>query len=214
MEGSNPRRGSGVYYWRKPYFRTLKDVAAEAGAFPEWAEYAAFCTKYELGLRKQAFAALDRFVSVLERAPFAERRRFVSWLLPRADGREGQHMLISHPLHLRVVEPTLLGWTLVEPECSEPHRWLGGYEHLKRAIELEPADEIARRKLIVSILSRVGFSIHELPNGYLGKAREDLAALREAEALLEGLSSEEDRRELAVDIMEEKSLVEEYLRKK
>jgi hypothetical protein len=47
-------------------------------------------------------------------------------------------MLVPHPLHVRVVEPTLLEWTEVEPGCSEPHRCLGGYEHLKRAIELAP----------------------------------------------------------------------------
>jgi hypothetical protein len=76
-------------------------------------------------------------------------------------------VLVPHPLHVRVVEPTLLEWTEVEPGCSEPHRWLGGYEHLKRAIELAPDDELARRKLVVLILGRVGFASYELPVGYL-----------------------------------------------
>jgi hypothetical protein len=86
----------------------------------------------------------------------------------------------SASLHVRVVEPTLLEWTEVEPGCSEPHRWLGGYEHLKRAIELAPDDELARRKLVVLILGRVGFASYELPVGYLGAAHEDLVALSEA----------------------------------
>ena len=201
-----------MHFWRKDYFQTLKDVAAEAGTSPDWADYAAFCLEYERGLRAQAFAILERFIHSLEHAPFAERRRFVSWLMNRADGRQGRTMLVPHPLHLRVVEPTLLEWTEVEPRCSEPHRWLGGYEHLKRGIELQPDDQLARRKLIVSILGGVGFATHELPVGYIGVPDEGLASLSEAEALLEGLSDEGDRRDFAAQVAEKRAQIHEYLR--
>jgi hypothetical protein len=201
-----------MHYWRKGYFESLRDVANAARTVPEWADYAVFCEEYERGLRREAFAILERFIFSLERAPFITRRLFVGWLLRQADRREGRHMLVPHPLNVRVVEPTLLEWTLVEPECSEPHLWIGGYEHLRRAIELAPDDELAKKKLIVLILGRVGFATHELPVGYLGVADEDLAALREAEMLLEGLSSNDDRAQLAADIAEERRLIQEYLR--
>jgi hypothetical protein len=64
-------------------------------------------------------------------------------------------MLIPHPLQIRLVEPTLVEWTVVEPNCSEPHLWLGGYDHVKR--ELEPDNQLARRKLIILIWGRVDF---------------------------------------------------------
>ncbi len=95
------------HFWRDDYFQALRDVATEASASPEWADYAAFCTEYERGLRPQAFAILDRFIESLERTSFAERRRFVSWLLNRADGHGGRHMLVPHPLQQRIVELTL-----------------------------------------------------------------------------------------------------------
>lgn len=201
-----------MHFWRKHYFQTLKDVAAEASKSAEWADYAVFCLEYERGLRRTAFATLERFMASLEHAPFPERRRFVSWLMQTVDGREGQHMLVPHPLRLRVIEPTLLEWTEVEPGCSEPYRWLGGYEHLKRAVELQPEDELARRKLIASILGRVGFVTHELPVGYIGTPHDDLAALREAEALLQELSGDEERRQFAAQIAEERALIGKYLR--
>jgi len=200
-----------MYFWRDKYFKSLKDVAAEARGIPEWSDYAAFCDEYERGLRGEAFTILERFICSLERAPFTDRRRFVSWLLRQADGREGRHMLGPHPLRVRIIEPTLLEWIVVEPECSEPHLWLGGYEHLKHAIELAPDDELAKRKLIILILRRVGLASHELPVWYLGNANEDLAVLREAEVLLQGLPSEDDRRQLAAKIGEKRKLIQEYL---
>jgi hypothetical protein len=48
----------------------------------------------------------------------------------------------------------------------------------------------------------VGFHSHELPKGYVGIAEDDLAALLEAEGLLQGLSSQDDRRELYAEIKE------------
>ena len=200
-----------MYFWAENDFKTLKDVAAEARTVPEWADYAAFCEEYERGLRGKAYTILERFMSHLERAPFPERRRFVSWLSGRSDRREGRQRLIPHPLQVRVVEPTLIEWTIVEPHCSEPHLWLGGYDHVKRAFELEPDSQLARRKLIILVWSRVDFEAYGL--GYLGNIDRDLATLSEVEELLAGLSNEEDRLSLAADLAEDRRLIKEHLRK-
>jgi hypothetical protein len=201
-----------MHYWAKEYFETLKVVAKAARTVPEWADYATFCEEYERGLRRDALVVLDRFISSMERAPFAARRRFVGWLTQQADGRDGRHRLIPQPLQVRIVEPTLLEWTLVDPQCYEPHLWLGGFDHLRQAHELAPGNELVSKKLVIAILSRVGFSTHELPAGYLGIPTQDLADLAEAEGLLQGLSSSEDRVQLLAEIAEERNLIREYLR--
>ena len=121
-------------------------------------------------------------------------------------------MLIPHPLHIRIVEPTLLEWTIVEPENSEPHRWLGGYEHLKQAVELAPNDDLATRKLLNHILSRVNYATHELPDGYVGSPQVDLASLNEAELLSKGLPNDEERGEFLAEIAKERQLIVDYLR--
>jgi hypothetical protein len=189
----------------------LKDVAAEASKAPEWSDYATFCLEYEEGFRKRAFTILDQFISTYERAPFLDRRRFVSWILSQAEGRQGRHMLLPHSLNVRLIEPTLLEWTIVEPACSEPHRWLGGYEHLRQAIELDPDDELARRKLIICIMSRVSLDVDDLPKGYLRAPKEDLAALAEAEELVPALQNEQFRDYIAVQIRLDRKRIEDYM---
>ena len=178
---------------------------------PAWADYAVFCDEYERGLRREAFNILDRFTSSIERAPFPERRRFVSWLLQRADHRDGRHMLIPHQFYVRIVEPTLLEWTAVEPDCPEPHLWLGGYDHVKRAFELEPNNQLARRKLLLLIWGQVDFEAYE--HGYSKKFDKDMANLNEVEELLKGLSNGEDRLKLSADLAEDRKFIEEHSRK-
>lgn len=204
-----------MHYWRRDYFETLRNAAAEAVCeSPSWQDYANFCLEYERGLRNQAFLILGQFISRMEREPFEERRRFVSWLMQTADEEKGSHMLIPHPLRVRIVEPTLLEWTEAEPRNSEPHRWIGGLEHLERAIELDPTDCIALRKLVIQLLSWVSYATHELPAGYLGSTSEDLAILKKAEDLLPGLANEDDRAAYAADIAEERQAIHEYLLKR
>jgi hypothetical protein len=201
-------------YWRKSYFETLNIVAAEASTFVEWAGYAAYCSQQERGLRRQAFTILESFILEMEHAPFLERRRFVSWLLHRTYLHEYNHMLLPHPLRKRIIEPTLTEWIQADPDSSEPHRWFGGYEHLKRAIELDPRDEIACSKFVSFILGNVDYATHELPYGYLGKPSDDLRILAEAEATLQGLSSAEDRETAAQEISEQRRLIENYMHRR
>ena len=120
-----------MYFWREDEFKTLRQVAADARTVPLWSDYAAFCEQYERGLRTQEFAMLEAFITKLEHARFADRRAFVSWLAQQAEGRQGRQMLIPHQLQTRLMEPTLLEWTMLEPGCAEPHLWLGRYDDLK-----------------------------------------------------------------------------------
>jgi hypothetical protein len=203
-----------VHYWRKDYFDALKDGAAAASVSAKWADYSTFCREYERGLRRQAFDVLERFIHSMERESFAERRRFVSWLMSFAHERNAIHILIPQPLKIRVVEPTLAEWTIVEPTCAEPHRWIGGYEHLQLAIELDPADQIALRAFVIFILRQVDYATHELPSGYLGSPWKDLENLDRIEVLLLQISNESDRAAYAVEVAEQNALIQEYLRKR
>lgn len=199
-----------MWYWRESSFKTLKDVAAEASKTAEWADYAEYCVEQDRGLRRQALKVLDRFISRLKVAPLSERQKFVSWLFHISHARDGEHLLMPYPLRKQIVEPTLSEWSESDPTASEPHRWLGGYDHLKHAIQLNPFDEIARRKFIDCILQSVEQATHELPFGYLGSPHDDLALLREAETALLDLPAEDERNRIAARISEERKWIEGY----
>ena len=198
-----------MWHWRQNTFETLRTLAVEASRTPACSEYARFCVDYERGLRNKALATLDGFISELERAPFVERRNFVSWVLGKTYRRDGEHLAIPHPLRLRIIEPTLLEWTAEEPGCAEPHRWIGDREHLRRALELDPTDEIATRKLLIQLLAT---GTDHLPDGYIGDPYKDIEALKEAESLLDVLSDTDERREWFAEIHEQRFIIEKYLR--
>lgn len=202
---------AGMLHWRGDYFENLKRFASLARAIPEWSDYATFCEKYEQGLRQEAFGRLEHFIEYLEKSTFLERRKFVSWLLPRVDGVEGKHMLVPHPLSNRIIQPTLCEWIVAEPECAEPHLWLGDYDNLKSALALKPDDDVIRRKLVTCILNRVDWATNELPTAYIGVPSEDLTALVEAERLIEKLSSEQERTDFDAALREQRGMILFYL---
>lgn len=202
---------SRMWYWREDYFETLKQTAAEAKGHPAWVDYATFCEKHEQGLRRDALLLVNRFIDRLEEEPFEGRKRFTSWLLNAAEDKPGRAVLIPYPLQRRIIEPTLLEWTLVEPACPEPHRWLGGYDDLNRAIELDPKDQIAIRRLLRIILGAVDYNVHELPAGYLGDPIKDIDALDRAEGLIGSLAKSDERQLFLADSAELRSAILSYL---
>lgn len=183
-----------------------------AAKAPLWADYANYCVQLEGGLRQAALEALELFLRKIEYAPFQERKCFVSWLMHQAELSDATASLVPYPLKKRLIDPTLAQWKEIEPLSSEPHRWLGTYDHLKRAIMLDPTDEIARRKFIACIVNDITYSAHELPSGYLADPIEDLAALAEAELAAARLNGDSVRQKAISKIGELKSKIESYLR--
>jgi hypothetical protein len=199
-----------MFYWRDSYFRDLQEAAA-AASDQGWSQYAEYCTEHEKGLRAPAFAVLGKFIQTVQSAPVSERRRFVSWVLEFANERRGRDLLIPYPLKTRLVEPTLLEWVEAEPDNSAPHRWLGGRDHLERALELDPSDQIARKRLIILLLSGIEYATHELPRGYLGDLPDDLKVLDRVEALLPDLLDKHLRDSYAQAVSEEREAIAKYL---
>lgn len=200
-----------MYYWRDEDFSILTEASRIASANHAWSEYAKYCEMLEKGLRKEAFSHLSKFTESSARWSFSEKKKFVSWLYHYAYPKRFLNSLLPHPLRVNFLEPTLVEWICREPENSEPHRWLLGLEHLQEAVRLEPSDEIACYLLTNTILGHVGYSIDELPAGYIGNPKEDLILLQEAESAMSGVPDAEEKLEYLFEIAEMKESIYRYL---
>lgn len=202
-----------MHFWRQRHSESLRAIVANANEFPEWADYFGYCERLERGLRKEALTKLHVFLASILMSSFEERRRFVSWIYERAWDTGWLDSFVPHPLQTRLAEPTLREWIEREPDAAEAHCWLGTMDHLRRAVALDPQNEIACKRFIRCILGRIDYATHELPAGYLGDdPSQDMADLATAEELLGRVKSPEERTDLAMKITEERRLLGSYMR--
>ena len=156
------------------------------------------------GIRAMTMPALDRFVDALLESP---PELWKSWVKKIACDISDLSVdtPVRFPLFQRAILPALAEGVLrQEPGCA---RWLASFESLlvkstdpplppelrtsvallTEAVRLDPADDIARRRLIDRHASYLEYTLHELPVGVLYGT--DGASANECEDLI-GLLSE------------------------
>jgi hypothetical protein len=96
-----------MYYWNKDNFEGLLAIADALSADPQLSLLAAYCTLREKGLRAQAFAALDEFLTETAKwHPDAARPCAMSVLEIHLKAKD-VHQFLSQPLQCRFLLPVL-----------------------------------------------------------------------------------------------------------
>lgn len=190
------RRAEGwpiVSYLERDQFEGLRAIAETLQAEAGLERYVEYLRLREMGLRGQAFVRLGHFLEDAATWEFERRRGFVDRICSLQRAWPRVVALVPTPLNRGLVLPTLDEWVTREPLNPVPLRWrMRDDEDLRLAIRLDPQEQIARELLADRLLTRVAFSLHELPSGYgyLGEPAEDLAALEEVDLIAAGLSGE------------------------
>jgi len=177
------------------------------------------------GIRKIFLKELSEFVSMLLDSADSEYRTWVYELSKQVIDRKSGFP-IRAPLFEQVIFPILYeGFKLKEPNTA---RWLAGFSQniyesksvrnklgenyaeiyfLRRALEHDPADKLAKQKLIVIAAQQLVYSIHEVPSGVLwgcdGASIEDcdelILSLADFQALVKDEPESEEYEQLIND---------------
>jgi hypothetical protein len=176
----------------------LLTIGNAALLYPAWKEYANYCFSREKGLRKKAFTHLDNFLVTATKWKINQKIEFIKFLFPFFETiKDADYGPFPQPLSEKLVKPALEYWCENESKDERPFRWLGIYyrseEHLLKAIELNPNDDISRLQLINCWIYNIYYSIHHLPEGYIGDPVEDLELAEKAIKQIELLTDSDQK---------------------
>jgi len=159
--------------------KALLIVGNSAMQNPDWVDYASYCFCREKGLRKEAFRHIDNFLLLTENWKFDNKINFVKFALNLFETvPEADYGAFPTPLSKKLIEPTLIEWCGTEKIDNAPFRWYGKFykseEHLFKALELNPKDDLSRQTLIKWWVNSIYYSIHHLPEYYIGNPFDDI----------------------------------------
>ena len=200
-----------MWHWRKENFEGLQQISEYLAGKEPLSKFKEYCEYREKGLRKEAFAKLNEFIDGALDWKFNDKKEFSDWVLWVNNGSPEIIDLIPQPLKARFIEPVLKEWKEIEPNNSAPFRWSGGLEDLRKAIQLNQDDQIARIKLAEIILTATNYSIHELPNGYLGDANDDLDLVLEALKVIENIKNNDKNISIWAELSENYKIITEFI---
>jgi hypothetical protein len=179
-----------MYYWNKSNFEGLQSLAAELAKKDGLTKLADYCRLRDTGLRREAFIALDEFLTTANTWDSDREQDAVEVILSLFVNTSNCHQFLTHPLMARFIDPVLHRWSQQAPESIAPIRWLGilrrDPEHLTRVLANEENDLLIRRMLIEHHLSSVDYATHHLGESlFLGQLEEVLESIEHAASLIE-----------------------------
>lgn len=141
-----------MYYWNRDNFEGLKAVGDKYSALEGYELFGKYCLQKEQGLKKQANATLNEFVTRCKNQSLAEQRMIAVELLSLGYWNREIHQLLAYPV-IAFLKELLAQWVVEEPNHSIPHRWLGYINEditsYEKALELDPTDEISLTQVVI-----------------------------------------------------------------
>ncbi len=194
----------------------LMTIANAASVNSEWKYYADYCFDREKGLRKQAFKKLDKFIKSTQEWTIDQKIEFVKFLFPLFENiQEAGYGPFPQPLSDRLIKPTLENWCEIEIIDNRPFLWFGKYyrseEHLFKSIELNPKDDLARETILNWWTFNIYYSIHHLPEEYIGNATDDLKLAKKIKEQISKLIDTNRKEHWTKVLNEDLEIVENYV---
>ncbi len=194
----------------------LLTIAEVTSKNPKWKEYSTYCLNREKGVRKLAFKNLDNFIKSTQSWTINEKIDFVKVIFSLFESvAEADYGGFPQPLSEKVIKPTLEKWCEFEKTDNNPFRWYGKYygseDHLFKALEINPSDDLARSTILNWWTYNIYYSIHHLPDGYIGSPQEDLLLIEKIKEQISLLTDNEKKEFYTKELNEDLEIIQNYI---
>ncbi len=137
-------------YWNQENFAGLKNVGEKYSSLTGYELFGQYCLFKEQGLKKQANAAITKFIASAKTQSIQIQREIAVELSALNFWNSDIHQLMAYPLKIYLQE-VLARWAGKEEADATPHRWLGhiaeDISEFEKALVIDPKDEISLTRL-------------------------------------------------------------------
>src|SRR5690349_22122100 len=106
-----------MHYWNKANFDGLARLSEELEVYPNLRSLASYCRLREKGLRREAMATLELFLTAAQSFDKATARSSAIQILELNERTREAHQFLTQPLISRFLVPTLQAWSEDEPKA-------------------------------------------------------------------------------------------------
>lgn len=203
-----------MYFWNQENFEGLASIAKGLKSEEHFALFAEYCRLKELGLKKQAVAAIKDYVSYLSELDLQTQQNICVRLTELAFWNSDIHQLLSHPIQVYITD-ILTNWcSQGEPEA--PYTWLGYMSgddlHFLRSLQFNPNDQVALYRLARSAVDSVDFQLHHVSESiFLGEEKDAINSLAQAKDFFGRMEDSKFKDYLTQEISDSEALLNDWL---
>ncbi|WP_282628375.1 hypothetical protein [Empedobacter sedimenti] len=180
----------------------------------KWELFHRYLVKKNKGIRKEALRDLEEFIVEFRNWEYQDQKDFVLSIVDFEDEIPNTtSSYFATPLSL-MMQDFMNDWIKSENNDSTPFRWLAqknnDTEMARKALSINPNDDLARLVIINAYLDKIYWSTHSLPHHFSGDIDEILAIYPTCLEEIKQLENRENQRKYTAELQEEIQVVKDY----
>lgn len=180
-----------------------------------WAsDYLDYLDYRRAGLKAKSKLALASFMESFANQEEVVKRDFINIVYHIAYFAGEYTIYLPHNLYTIHVLPTILKWIEEEPDNFIPYRWAPDFEHNRKAVMLNPFDQISLLSFVNRVIGKISMNQHEIEAGfpYDGDASNDIEQIEFLEPFIQNISDLVKRDKIINILTDLKNIAEAHKR--
>jgi hypothetical protein len=164
-----------------------------------WAsDYIDYLEYRRTGLKDKSKLALANFMESFANQEDVVKRDFINIVFHIAYFADEYTVYLPQNLYTIHILPTILKWIEEEPDNFIPYRWAPDFEHNRKAVMLNPFDQISILRFVNRVIAKISMNQHEIEAGfpYDGDASNDIEQIKFLEPFIQNISDPLKRDEI------------------